>query len=178
MTTHAFLERTFPDGLAPDDVGAIALASQWCFDIHSVDWHGSFLAADGHRMVCWFSAADLESARLALRQSQADMRRFWPGTVHEAATPATPNVIVERTFAEPVRLDDVQAIEDAGAWCLETHNVRFARTFFSLDRKRMLCLYEAPDAESVRIAQHKAGMPMGDVWAFSRVGPDTLAAGR
>lgn len=177
MTTNAFLERTFAEPLTTDDVLQIAIASRYCFDIHEVSWHGSFLAADGRRMVCWFSAADLESSRVALRQSKADVRRLWSGTVHEAPQPARANVFVERSFEAPVRLEDIQAIEDAGAWCLEAHDVRFARTFFSLDRKRMLCLYEAPDAESVRIAQHKAGMPVDAVWAFERVGPEMLAAG-
>ena len=62
-----------------------------------------------------------------------------------------------------------QAIEDAGAWCLETHRVKFARTFFSLDRTRMICLYQAPDAEAVRMAQRQAGMPMERVWACTQV---------
>lgn len=73
-------------------------------------------------------------------------------------------VVVERRFDEPVELADIQAIEDRGAWCLEAHKVRFLSTYFSTDRKRMICLYEAPDAESVRLAQTKAGMPFERVW--------------
>ena len=73
-------------------------------------------------------------------------------------------VIVERVFDEPVEFGDIQAIEDRGAWCLEMHQVRFLKTYFSRDRRRMICLYEAPDAESVRIAQSKAEMPVERVW--------------
>jgi hypothetical protein len=74
-------------------------------------------------------------------------------------------VVVERSFREPVALPDVQALEDRGAWCLEAHGVRFLRTYFSRDGRRMACLYEAPDAESVRLAQEKAGMPFERAWA-------------
>jgi hypothetical protein len=177
MTTHALLERTFDRPLVADDVFKLARESGWCFDIHKVDWHGSYLALDGRTMVCWFSAADLESARLALRKSGADLRRFWAGTVHYADQPVSPNVLVERSFAAPVEFADVAAIENAAAWCLDEHRVKFAHTFFSLDRKRMLCFYDAPDAESVRIAQRKAAMPHDTVWAFSRVGPIPRSAG-
>jgi hypothetical protein len=74
-------------------------------------------------------------------------------------------VVVERTFAEPVAFEDVQAVESRGAWCLEAHDVRFLKTYFSRDRRRMICLYEAPDAESVRLAERKAGVPFDDAWA-------------
>jgi hypothetical protein len=73
-------------------------------------------------------------------------------------------VVVERSFDQPVAFEDIQAIEERGAWCLEAHGVRFERTYFSGDRRRMICVYEAPDAESVRLAQRRAGMPFGPVW--------------
>jgi hypothetical protein len=73
-------------------------------------------------------------------------------------------VVVERSFGEPVAFEDLQAIEDRGARCLEAHRVRFLMTYFSRDRRRMVCLYEAPDAESVRLAQEKAGMPFERAW--------------
>jgi len=77
-------------------------------------------------------------------------------------------VIVERFFEDPAEFAAIQAIEDRGARCLKDHQVRFIRTWFSRDRRRMICLYEAPDAESVRIAQRKAGMPLDRAWAATR----------
>lgn len=174
MTTNAFLERTFDPPRTADDVWAAVREGGWCFDLHKVYWHGSFLSTDGRTMICWFSAADLESARLALRTAGADMRRLWAGTVHDEAKATSPNVVVERSFAAPVRLEDIAAIEDENGWCLEAHGVSFSHTFFALDRKRMLCFYEAPDAESVRTAQRKAGMPVDAVWGFSRLGPPSI----
>jgi hypothetical protein len=69
----------------------------------------------------------------------------------------------------------VQAIEDANAHCLEAHRVRFMRTFFSSDRRRMACLYLAPDAESVRIAQRQATMPVDSVVAVQRVTLESIS---
>lgn len=73
-------------------------------------------------------------------------------------------VVVERSFDQAVAFEDIQAIEDRGAWCLEAHGVRFLTTYFSRDRRRMICLYDAPDAEAVRLAQTKAGVPFADAW--------------
>ena len=74
-------------------------------------------------------------------------------------------VVVERRFGEPAVFARLQAIEDRSAWCLEAHHVRFLRSYFSRDRRRMVCLYEAPDAESVRHAQETAGLPFERAWA-------------
>ncbi|HEX4998743.1 MAG TPA: nickel-binding protein [Terriglobia bacterium] len=74
-------------------------------------------------------------------------------------------VLVERRFEEPVLFEEIQALENAGAWCLDAHRVRYMKTFFSRDRRRMLCLYEAPDAESVRLAETKARVPFERAWS-------------
>lgn len=176
---NLFLERTFDAPLTVADVLASARDTAWCFEMYRVEWRGSFLANDGSSMTCWFAAPDAESARLAVRKSGSETRFLWTGTVHEAPAatapePLTPNVVVSRAFEKPVAFEEIQALEDAGAWCLATHRVRFSRTFFAADRKRMLCLYEAPDAEAVRAAQHKAGMPVEAVWGVQCIGPERL----
>ena len=172
--TEIFVERTFDPPLTPEHVHAMALASGACFALHKVDWHESLLSADGGRMLCRFSAPDMESVRIAFRQAGELPRVLWAGTVHKVPDPVTANVVVSRRFDEPITLEEIQAVENAGAWCLETHRVKFARTFFSLDRKRMICLYSAPDAEAVRLAQRQAGMPVEQVWAFRKIQPEDL----
>ena len=79
-------------------------------------------------------------------------------------------VLVERRFETPVDFESIQSIESAGAGCLRAHQVTCVQTFFSRDRKRMLCLYQAPDAESVRVAERKAGVPFDRAWACERIG--------
>lgn len=173
---EVFLERTFDAPLAAADVLGSAGESQGCFGVHRINWRGSALALDGRRMLCHFQAPDAESVRVALRFMGADTGRVWPGTIHEPSGTfdserSAANVLVERQFEEPVALEAIQAAEDAHAACLEANRVTFLRTYFSLDRKRMICLYHAPDAESVRLVQREAQMPFEDVWSFSPVHP-------
>ena len=177
--TQMFLERSFDPPLSKQGVLDLAIDAAGCFGIHRVDWHRSLLSTDGRKLVCWFSAPDIESARIALRTVNSDVRRLWSGAVHDApglgkGDVRSANVLVERSFEDRVELQDIQDIEDAGAWCLDTYNVRFLRTYFSTDRKRMICLYEAPDAESVRQAQREAGVPFNEAWAYIAVGPEDL----
>lgn len=172
MTANLFLERTFDEPLTSEDVLAGGRELAWCFDLHRVRWHGSFLSRDGRAMVCRFSSPDMESARLAMREPGMDLSRLWAGTVHQGPSSAAPNVVVERSFAAPVRFEDIAALERAKRWCLETHAVGYAYSFFSLDRKRMLCFYEAPDVESVRVAQREAEMPVAGVWPGTPIAPE------
>ena len=166
-----FLEREFDPGISAADVGDMARDSSHCFQLHGVQWNASVLALGGRRMLCHFSSPDAESVRIAIRQSGVVEGKVWSGSVHEApglpgAAPGYSNVLVTRSWTQPLDLADIQAIEDAGAWCLEAHDVQFVRTFFATNRMRMACLYRAPDAESVRRAQLQAGMPVERVWAF------------
>jgi len=73
-------------------------------------------------------------------------------------------VIVERSFEQPEKIDELQAQEDRFAWCMQQHSVQFIRSYFSKDRRRMICEYEAPDAEAVREVQRTAGMPFDRIW--------------
>jgi len=73
-------------------------------------------------------------------------------------------VLVERRFEQPVRFEDIQSLETAGSNWLQIRSVRFLKTFFSRDGRRMLCLYEAPDAESVRDAESQAKVPFNSAW--------------
>ena len=172
--THLILERAFDPPRSLADVHEGIRGSGWCFDLYQVAWQGSFLSADGRTMVCSFVAPDLESARVALRKTGADTRRLWAASVHDAPSPGNPNVIVERSFPAPDTFERLKAIVDTKAWCLEQHRVNWARSFLSTDGRRMLCFYGAPDAESVRLAQREAELPVDAVWGFQRIGPDTI----
>jgi len=172
--THLILERAFDPPRSLADVHEGIRGSGWCFDLYQVAWQGSFLSADGRTMVCSFVAPDVESARVALRKTGADTRRLWAASVHDAPSAGNPNVIVERSFSAPDTFERLKAIVDTKAWCLEQHRVNWARSFLSSDGRRMLCLYEAPDAESVRLAQREAELPVDTVWGFQRIGLDTI----
>jgi hypothetical protein len=175
--SHVFLERQFAETLTDDILVNMVSESSDCFALHRVDWQESLLSSDRQRLFCHFHGPDAEAVRTALRSIDTDMRIHWPGTVHDAPDRTSEeilgaNVMVSRIFDEPMAIEDLQAIEDENIHCLETHRVQFMRTFFSTDRRRMACLYKAPDAESVRIAQRQATMPFDSVWAFQRLAPD------
>jgi hypothetical protein len=73
-------------------------------------------------------------------------------------------VVVERSFDEPVEFASVKASDDGSAGCREAYAVRFVKSYFSHDRRRMLCLFEAPDAEAVRTVQLRSRLPFDRVW--------------
>ena len=144
-----------------------------CLDIYRTEWRESFMAADGSRLLCRFQAPDSEAVRLLSRGDRATCKLVWTGEVHEAA-PGDVSVVVERSFDDAVALADVQALEDAVSWCLEQYRVTFVRTVFSSDRKRMLCMYRAPDAESVRRTQVQGGLPFDRIWTCIHFTPENI----
>jgi hypothetical protein len=74
------------------------------------------------------------------------------------------HVIVERTFANPISDEEISSNGKRAKPCEDERKAKWLRTVLSIDRKRMICEYEAPDAESVREAQRSAGMPFDRVW--------------
>lgn len=77
-------------------------------------------------------------------------------------------IVVERSFPEACDFAEVQAMEDAVADCLAMRKVDFQYTLFSRDERRMVCFYEAPDAEAVRYGQDKGGLPYDRIWPAQR----------
>ena len=75
-----------------------------------------------------------------------------------------PRVIVVRSFGKPLPLEDLRATEARMAPCLELHGVRWIRSYWSSDRSRMVCEYEAKDAGAVREVQREAGAVYDAVW--------------
>ena len=73
-------------------------------------------------------------------------------------------VVVERIFPEPVDLARLRAAVKDNKSCLDLHRVRYLKGYLSSDGLRMVCLFEAPDAESVRIVNRQAGMPFERIW--------------
>ncbi|HMI90371.1 MAG TPA: nickel-binding protein [Polyangiales bacterium] len=72
-------------------------------------------------------------------------------------------VVVERSFAEPVEFDGVLAPELAE--CMRRRGVRASYSLLSRDRHHLVCVHEAPDAESVRVTQDEHGLPYVRVWS-------------
>jgi Nickel responsive protein SCO4226-like len=169
--TEVLVEHHWEPPLTDADMDSMIGSTAGCFGMHRVDRNSSLLSADGRELFCHFTAPDAESVRIALHQACAPRGEVWSGTVHDAPGLtddglAQANILVSRRFDAAVAFEEIQALDDVGSSRFLTHRARRMRTYFSTNRRRMVCLYHAPDAESVRIALREARMPVERVWAF------------
>jgi hypothetical protein len=79
-------------------------------------------------------------------------------------------IVVERSFEQPLTEEQLKATEARMASCLDLHRVRWVRSLWSADRRRMICEYEAPDAASVRSVQREAKAEFDRVWPADVLG--------
>lgn len=73
-------------------------------------------------------------------------------------------IIVERSFDTPQSDADMKLVADRERPCLAAYQATWRRSVLSADRKRMLCEYEAADAETMRRIQREAGAQFDRVW--------------
>jgi hypothetical protein len=76
-----------------------------------------------------------------------------------------PRIIVERNFETPQSDADMTVVADRERPCLQVYNVQWKRSLISTDRRRMVCEYEAADAETVRKVQREARAEFDRIWA-------------
>ena len=73
-------------------------------------------------------------------------------------------VIVERTLDPALSVEDVLAGREANRGCYSLRRVKHVTTYLSADGRRAFCVFEAPDAASVREADEQAGNRFDRVW--------------
>lgn len=73
-------------------------------------------------------------------------------------------IVVERSFRTPHTDEEMAAGANRERDCLGINRVAWKRTLLSEDRLRMICEYEAPDAESVRRVQRQADLAVDRIW--------------
>jgi Protein of unknown function (DUF4242) len=68
-----------------------------------------------------------------------------------------PRFMIERNFAEQLEItkDDASAVKRIN----DEEGVKWLFSFLSADKKKTYCLYEAPNAESIRAAARRANLP-------------------
>jgi hypothetical protein len=84
-----------------------------------------------------------------------------------SATPGRLRVVVERRFPGSFPAESLCRPEARAAWCLSVHGSRYLGSYFSLAARRSICLYEAPDLESVRQTQRTLGLPVHRIWSLA-----------
>ena len=84
-----------------------------------------------------------------------------------------PLFIIEREFAEQLELskDAVSEITHIN----DDSGVRWLYSFLSGDKKKTYCLYEAPNAASIREAAQKANIPADVIVEVNEVRPEAFA---
>jgi len=82
---------------------------------------------------------------------------------------AVPLFVIERNFAE--QLDPDELDHEGIRLVNDQAGVRWIYSFLSADRKKSYCLYEASDADAIREAAARAGMPADAVVPVEQVVP-------
>jgi len=165
------VERRFDQPVRLEDIQKLARESFWCLDIHKVHFLKTFFSRDRRRMLCLYEAPDAESVRLSQDQARLPYDRAWTCAHMQGAQPtaggASELVVVERAFTTPVTREFVSAALKEVGWCLDLYGARYLESFLGADGTKMVCLFQAPDAESVRQANEKSQAPYTSVWTAS-----------
>jgi hypothetical protein len=83
-----------------------------------------------------------------------------------------PIYMIERSFADQLDLsgDDVKEIEEVNAG----EGVQWLFSFFTADRRRSYCLYEAESPDAIVAAARRLGIPADVVVEVDRVTADSF----
>jgi Protein of unknown function (DUF4242) len=73
-------------------------------------------------------------------------------------------VMVEQVFTEPFTDERYAAAAKELDPCMEVRNGAWRRSSLSKDKLRLVCEFEAPDAESVREAFRNSGVAFERIW--------------
>ncbi|HVT03626.1 MAG TPA: nickel-binding protein [Thermoanaerobaculia bacterium] len=73
-------------------------------------------------------------------------------------------LVLEQNFEVPVNEEELGSAAKRIDKCLEAHGARWMRSYLSLDRKRLICEFEAADAEQVRDSYRSAGVEFDRCW--------------
>ena len=84
-----------------------------------------------------------------------------------------PRFLIERNFAEALVVtkegaDQVRQINDQ-------EGIRWLFSFLSPDKRKTYCLYEAPNAEAIRVAARRANIPADVIIEVSELRPEMFA---
>jgi hypothetical protein len=84
-----------------------------------------------------------------------------------------PRFLIERNFAEQLDItkEGAEHIRNIN----EEESVKWLFSFLSPDKRKTYCLYEAPNAEAIRVAARRANLPADVVIEVDEVRPEMFA---
>ena len=147
-----------------------------CLAERSGTWRYSLLSSDRLRMICTFDAPDAEAVRQSYHRGGGAFNRIWAG---ELVVPEGDGLerqgdrlhVVESVFPKELTDEDWQQMNRQMLPCFAERGVELVQSYLSRDRKRMICELNAPDAEVIREAHRKVGVPFERVWAGRAIEP-------
>jgi hypothetical protein len=79
-------------------------------------------------------------------------------------------IILEQRFeGRPFDVERFNAAQRRNAACLKVHGVQHTVSYVTRDGLRMICVFDAPDAEAVRRAARQLGLRYDGVWSATVV---------
>ena len=84
-----------------------------------------------------------------------------------------PRFVIERNFAEQLEVTKEGAAEIRRINDVE--GVEWIFSFLSADKKKTYCLYEAPNADAIRRAAERAGVPADVITMVDAINPAMFA---
>ncbi len=106
---------------------------------------------------------------MALRCFGAQIDMLWPGTVLDAADAETGNVVVEYNLRHSGTTEGDDVTDSIAAEAFERFGFNLVRAIVSRDGTRMICLYDAPDANSIMLARARNESGTHSVWPCRRL---------
>ncbi len=84
-----------------------------------------------------------------------------------------PLIVLENRYDPPVDPETFLKGDDGLNHCLAERNIVWLHSYLSSDGSRSVCLFEAPDAESVRESFRRSQQPFGSAWSAQLIDPHT-----
>lgn len=74
------------------------------------------------------------------------------------------SLVLEQSFENPLTPEELNSAARRVDACLDMHGARWKRSYMSKDRRRLICEFEAADAEHVRESYRSAGVSFDTCW--------------
>lgn len=85
-------------------------------------------------------------------------------------------VVAEQDLDPPISAEDWRTLRRESGWCRDLYGVRHLDSYLSGDGRRLLCVWDAPDAEAVRQFYRTMALPTRVVWTAEAHGPQVPLA--
>jgi hypothetical protein len=156
----------------------------WRIRADAVAFVRAYFSIDRTRLACVYEAPDARAVELSYRAAGLDFDRAWEARMFRELMGLPPldavgdraTVVVERSYERPTPLAVVAAQSDAARWCFDANDIDLVDSFMRADGTGSMCVYAAPDAESVRRASRTVHFSFDVAWAATVLEPPAAAS--